>query len=586
MRVKLVLFNFLISISTFANPAPSKKAMLGDIDFIDRVFQSGYVATEWKRQQIDWSLDGEIAKIKNLVNQRGIFDQKSFHQLIKNFFISAKDYHVTVSFYSTEVATLPFCLKGCEGRYFVSHIYRDELLDNEFPFVEGDEIISFDGLPIHEAIEQMRHQELGLNHEPTDRSLAEFYLTNRIGALGHIVPKGSIELSGKKSSSRKKASCTVSWDYTAEKMASAPPASMIYAKTMRMIHLSSENQPSKPKLEAVPKKPSEHTFFNKQFVMPQFRAIKAAQRKSSSNRDVLGSKQSFIPPLGTVIWESEEDSLFHAYLFATPSEKLVGYIRIPSYSPPELADSASEFEFLIQLFEEGAEALVIDQINNPGGDVLYLYALASFFADRPLKLPEYQVMLKQSDVFFAHEFIPELVKVQSDEDAVEVLGENLHGFTVDFQLAQSLLKDFEFIVDEWNSGHRLTRPCYLYGIGPTLPTANVQFTKPVLVLVNSLDFSGGDFFPAILQDSKRATIFGTRTAGAGGSVNFLSFPNLCGIAEISYTDSLAQRTGGIFIENFGVTPDVIYKVSAFDLQNNYSNYVLQVQEVLENIMEE
>ena len=100
------------------------------------------------------------------------------------------------------------------------------------------------------------------------------------------------------------------------------------------------------------------------------------------------------------------------------------------------------------------------------------------------------------------------------------------------------------------------------------------------MLVNSLDFSCGDFFPAILQDNKRATILGTKTAGAGGYVLETSFLNLQGIAHFSYTGSIAFRLDGQPIENYGVTPDIVYNMTTYDLQNNYGQYTRTIQEAL------
>ena len=126
-----------------------------------------------------------------------------------------------------------------------------------------------------------------------------------------------------------------------------------------------------------------------------------------------------------------------------------------------------------------------------------------------------------------------------------------------------------FIVDEWNAGHQLTDPYFLYNINHINPHPSARYTKPILVLINSLDISCGDFFPAILQDNKRAPLFGTRTAGAGGYVRPASYPNRFGVDLFRYTGSIAERVDKNPIENLGVTPDIFYSLSEEDLQGNY-----------------
>ncbi|MDE2293130.1 MAG: hypothetical protein KGL53_13700, partial [Elusimicrobia bacterium] len=98
-----------------------------------------------------------------------------------------------------------------------------------------------------------------------------------------------------------------------------------------------------------------------------------------------------------------------------------------------------------------------------------------------------------------------------------------------------------------------------------------------------LDFSCGDFFPAILQDNKRATVFGVRTSGAGGAVKATQFPNQFGIAGLSYTWTIALRTSGQPIENKGVTPDVSYDLTAEDIANGLSGYVKAVNDELDRM---
>ncbi|MCE5316132.1 MAG: protease-like activity factor CPAF, partial [Parachlamydia sp.] len=109
-------------------------------------------------------------------------------------------------------------------------------------------------------------------------------------------------------------------------------------------------------------------------------------------------------------------------------------------------------------------------------------------------------------------------------------------------------------------------------------------TKPILVLTNGLDLSCGDFFPAILQDNKRATIFGARTAGAGGAMRTFYHPNHFGIDAIHYTSTIAERADKKLIQNKGVSPDIAYTMTAKDLQDNYSDYIQAVQNSLKTIM--
>jgi C-terminal processing protease CtpA/Prc len=105
-----------------------------------------------------------------------------------------------------------------------------------------------------------------------------------------------------------------------------------------------------------------------------------------------------------------------------------------------------------------------------------------------------------------------------------------------------------------------------------------------MVLINELDFSGGDFFPAIMQDNKRAVILGTRTAGAGGYVLQYQFPNLSGIYLFSLTGSLAERDGGDMIENLGVTPDVGYELTPDDLEFGYQGYKSKIVSTMEEML--
>jgi C-terminal processing protease CtpA/Prc len=108
-------------------------------------------------------------------------------------------------------------------------------------------------------------------------------------------------------------------------------------------------------------------------------------------------------------------------------------------------------------------------------------------------------------------------------------------------------------------------------VAEILPGKN-HYTKKIIVLINELCFSAGEFLAAILQDNKRALLFGVRTAGAGGCAKRICIPNDLGVGDISMTWTIAQRTNGQPIEGVGVHPDVSYSVTAEDIRSGYANY--------------
>ncbi len=568
-QICLLLILLTITKLAIAQTTHKQEGMLNDLKFIESIFQDFYATTHWKKEYSGWNLEAETNPIRQAIINNPNIQLKEFHCLIKNLFMSPKDYHVSIDFYSTELASLPFQVKGVDGRYFFSYISESTLASKSFPFVKGDELLSFNDVAIHDVVTTIKNEDVGNNNDQTDYALAEIFLTSRLGMLGHVIPNGAVKLTGRKKGSTKELSCTLEWDYEPEKI-TMPPKAHVRAHGLKLPEKINPFANSK--------------FFKKQFVCHHYKAMSALSLKAEEGSDVLGSKKSFLPSIGRVIWESDEDAIFHSYVSTIPGGKFIGYIRIPSYTPENLDNALAEFLALIQIFNTETDALVIDQVNNPGGYLLYVYALASMLTDKPMSVPKHRIMLTQSDIFLAHTFIDVLKDIESDEAAVEAFEMPfLQGMSVDYQFVQSLTNHFEFIINEWDVGNRLTQPCYFHGIGPLQPHKEANYTKPILVLVNSLDFSGGDFFPAILQDNKRAKIFGTRTAGAGGVLEEISFPNLRGIASIQYTASIAERDGEFLIENRGVTPDIPYKVSAYDLQNDYAEYIREVVKALQSL---
>lgn len=558
----------LISASGFASDGMVKKRALADLEFIRNVFEVKYAPLAWKNEFSKWELNQAIDEAKAKIQSQPSPTIKDCQLILHDFFNSTRDYHVGIRFFSTEIANLPFMVQGAEGRYFISYIDRDQLTKIDFPFEIGDEILTFNEKPIQKVIEELRQQEFGLNTLETDQAMAELALTFRRGDIGNVVPSGTVTLTGKQKKTNKNLNAQLKWNYFAE-------------------HIRDISKLEHPKYFFVKKEEDLkgslkiNEFFNK-FMVSHFWDPASFQSLQANNHSI-GSRSSYLPVLGAKkMWESNADNFFDAYIFESPSGKKIGYIRIAHYIGDQ--EEVEEFGKIMNYFESTTDALVIDQINNPGGSLFYLYGLVATLADRPFFTPKHRVALTQEEVNMALTLLPFLEWIRSSDEARGALGDTMGGYPIDFEFIKLMKQFCYFIIDQWNDGKLFSDPTYLFGFNELNPHPNYRYTKPILLLVNSLDFSGGDFFPSILQDNKRATVMGVRTAGAGGYVINVEYPNRSGIRSFALTGSIALRKDQKPIENLGVSPDIHYQLSVKDVQEGYQEYASAIVSAVENII--
>ncbi len=204
--------------------------------------------------------------------------------------------------------------------------------------------------------------------------------------------------------------------------------------------------------------------------------------------------------------------------------------------------------------------------------MFHTYALISRLIDKPVKLPKHRIIVGESDAFQAAQALKMDPMINSDMDAMRALGQSMSGYPVTLKVWKQFAAYFRFVLSELRAGRRLTELGPFMGIAEIVPHPTQRYTKPIMVLINQLDFSAADLLPAILQDSGRAKLFGARTAGAGGAVRPMEFPNQFGIAQIAYTWTLAIRKNGQPIENLGVRPDIRYRLTEGDMTGGFPGY--------------
>jgi hypothetical protein len=582
-RLLAALLTLLLipSLLTAFSDEANKKTMFHELDFIKSVFEATYAPAEWKKSYYGWDLEAEVETAKANIASITPITLRDYQQELVRVLNSTRDYHVSIVYHSTEYAFLGFGITSAEGRYFISNVLEFEIEETEEPIplpayfqnfqtlASGDEIVYFDGKPIQEAIDDFKSTSFGAATAETDQILAEHSLTARLGSLGNKVPQGPIMIGIRPKGSDTVKNLELEWFYFPEEIESFQetdyrPAKTSSSKSERLLALATSSK----------------------MVFPAFEKMLQASKDRMDDSGALGSKSSSFPPLGPLLWENEKSD-FNPYIYDLDGHR-IGYIRIPWYL--EMDEAAKDFLEQINLLEAETDALVIDQLNNPGGIVFYTYALLSMLTDRPLQLPKHQFTLTQEEVRESIEFLEDLENAEGEFDVDSLLDgileeiDTICGYPITRELLLSMHSFHKFLVSEWKAKRYLTDLYHYEGIDQITPNPKGHYSKPILFLINSLDFSGGDFVPAILQDNQRATIFGTRTAGAGGIVSGFSYPNRFGIAGINLTTSIARRLNDAPIENLGVEPDVHYQVTVDDLQNGYRGYKAKVNETLEMML--
>lgn len=581
------LLIFVFSIHS-CDASLNKEKMQDNLDILKNTFEVYYAPYQWKKSYADWDLDEKIAEAKASLDVIEPITMKDYQRILKTFFNSTKDYHVGIYFYSTEEAYLPFRIHGSQGKYFIAWVYKPLFSGLKDPLRVGDEVVLFDGVSVHDLVQSLKDSDFGNPESQTDQALAESDLTMQLGECGYVIPKGPVTLTVRHAGTKDVTTYRLNWYYYPEYITDPVSPFEIAKKAKLLTEAGGQYHVSNGDRYPLGK----HSFFAKEMVTPRYKKYKAACKRRAKAFEAdydddeddkfIGDTKSFVPVLGEIVWTAGKSNPFEAYIYLSPEGKQIGYVRIPHYGGGNY--SADKFSQLISKFEIETDAVVIDQLNNPGGNVFYMYALASMLSPTPLEVPCHEMAITQEDLFFALEGEDDLFDVRSDEDACEVIGSNLWGYPVDLTLARQMLHYFRFIIDEWEAGRRLTNPEYIYGVKHLALHPKVQYSKPLLVLTNSLDFSCADFFPAILQDNGRATILGTRTAGAGGYVLSHDYPNLFGILDYTFTGSLAKRSDHTPVENLGVTPDIEVELTPHDLEYNYVDYVERIHQAVRDLL--
>jgi hypothetical protein len=537
-----IIFPFFFSSSLCIFPfSPLLSSYQEDNEAINQLryqFETNYAPKELKEETLGWDLKKEIQKLKEA---RKFGDFATWRRALKGFFDSTHDGHVHVHFQSTSSSTLPFALGEADGRFFVTHLYKNEC--PVCPLRVGDEILAWNGEAIAEVVENFFKKEFGrfpLNR--TSFELAINFFTRRQGMMGLEPESGEVSLDFIRGEDLRQA--TFTWE----------------------THSEYYPQDLLTKSVVSPKKSFNDHISVKSMLSPAY--LEEERDEECENPFALGAKNSFIPPLGPILWQSWKKDPYHAYIFETAEGAKVGYLRIPHFRSNKLADFYCLLRVIRKLNEKGADLLIIDLFHNPGGDIFNLYAIASLLIQKPIKafLNKEVVSLRTETALYFKSTLTNPKFLETYRKERKSLD---YGYPDDERLEKNLLSYSDHILDQATKGAKISAPYPIMGIEEILPHPKTHFSGPILILIDSLDFSCGDLFPALLKDAGRVTLFGTRTGGAGGAIGNVKSPSVLGISGLTLTTSIVIRPNGKIIEGVGVEPDIEYQLTPQDFLQNF-----------------
>jgi len=532
-----------------ATSQPSLAALTADQRLTDfnqlvNIFERNYGPLRWKKTTIglDWKKNAEDFRAKALAAK----SDAEFYRVLAQFLASVKDAHVSSMIPSTYRSSLGFLCDFVEGKVLIETINTLRLPEVLFPFKKGDQLLAIGGVPVETIMADLIKVD-NTGNELSTKRIAAARLTSRREASGLAVPKGVTTVTVLPKGASQPVTVTATWIVAGTPLLELDDlSSMLTANVVNAIGMADDGLELQQELKKMAR-------FNLR--MP---TAKVEEWVRAGVNDIGNPQSMFKLPENA---QQIEGIPMTAAIYEAAGKK-IGLLRIPGYMSDDLLQYIA---MSIMKMEQETDVLVIDQTNNPGGSVSLVSDIVSIFADKSFKDMDFEIR-------------PSLGWLETFQGINQQISDMLSADPNDM-VANALKARFDYLEAEMRESlvqrRFLTNPVSLNltgSFGMIQPQPTVRYTKPILMLINEFDFSGGDAFPALMKDNGRVTLFGAQTTGAGGNVSEYG-PLANSHFKFSLTESLMVRPNGEYMENRGIVPDIAYSITEDDFMNGYRNYV-------------
>ncbi len=501
---------------------------LADFRHLAGLYAKQYAPYEWKRELFSFDALSIGVWLERVARTA---DDLAFYELCVEYVASLRDSHDAYSLPSNFVASLGFTVDIYDGKVLIDSINRTRLRPADFPFEVGDELVSMDGEPVEQLIEEFSRYAVQANPRSMRRRAVSRIVTRPQNRMPGAPAVGESAMVVIRRASGELETYHIPWIRTGVPLRVGPVPS---AKSLARPRAAAGDARQEYLRELEELQTSAH-------VEPY------AELGNGSRTPIYALPAGFVQRLGRASGDFFFSGTFQA------GDYHVGYIRIPSYSPPSTTTALQQFETETAFFQENTDGLIVDQMRNPGGLLCFgenIVARLTPYEFRPIG---YELRATWSRV---NSFYNSLTQARNQNADAWVI-----------ELYEALYRDVRAAYRE-NRGR--TGPLPL--CGPSMirtPAVDrdgkiIAYAKPLMVIIDEFSTSTADSVPAMLQDARRAVLFGMRTNGAGGTNT--SF------AAGAYSEGTAGMTLGLmtraapvatpnyptsyYIENVGVRPDI------------------------------
>ncbi len=535
---RLILLSLGASLA-FAQLTMDQK--VSDFQALSAVYAKRYGPYEWKVKSMGYDL---MNIGPWLTKVQATKDDLDFYEVASEYVASLNDAHDYYLLPSTFYTYLNFLVDIYDGKLLVDYIDRSRLPAAEYPFLIGYELVSIDGQDAQKRLDGLERYQIAANRRSTRRLAAELLTYRPQNLMPHAADVPEISTVVFRRPDGKLESYRIPWAKSGLLLTSVgrypTPKAAIADSAGEMRDHHRAGGPSRGEQPAW-----------KQLLqrLGNCRLPDRAVNGFGSLSPIFAASlpADFEQRLG----KSSRDPFFSGSF--TASGYKIGFIRIPSYSPSDATAAVTAFQKEIAWFEANTDGLVVDEMRNPGGQVAYLNTLVSYLMPYPWDAIGFELRATSEWV----------VAISSTITSAKAQG-----------APQEIIDLLQMLMDEIQGANRemrgRTQPIPLddvtLGRFPAMDSKGkvIAYTKPLIVLIDELSASGGDLFPATVQDNGRGLLVGWRTMGAGGSVEPWE-AGTYSLGTTTVTESLMHRKNDIvtsdypaapYIENIGVRPDI------------------------------